>query len=287
MTTKPPAGGRPPAPARRPAALPAAERTSPPPAVKAVTAPLRSRISAAPTIYQARRGTVNALLAAAIVTLGSALAALGFSLWAWYFAMSTYGPAAVRRWTTPWLIAAPLLGIIGLACLVRVWRLVRRWVEVFPDGLRVHRGRREDWIAWPAIREIRTSSARQPGPTFAALEIRLIGGRRLRLTRSLTDLETLVQRVKQGAYPLLQEAYRAKFNRGEELDFGQLRLTPEGVQAGRKTIQWGHVQAVEVRAGQLTLSSDEPAGPRIRVAAVRVPNIDVCVQIIRLLGQVP
>lgn len=287
MMTKPSAGGRQPAPARRPAALPAAKRTSPRSAAKAVTAPLRSRVSPAPTIYQARRGSINALLAAAIVTLGSALAALGFSLWAWYFAMNTYGPAAVRRWTTPWLIAAPLLGIIGLACLVRVWRLVRLWVEAFPDGLRVHRGRREEWIAWRDIREIRTWPARQPGPTFAALELRMIGGRRLRLTRSLADLGALVQHVKQGAYPLLQEIYRAKFNRGEELDFGQLRVTPDGVQAGRKTIQWGHVQAVEVQAGQLTLASDEPAGPRIRVAAARVPNIDVCVQIIRLLGQVP
>jgi len=239
------------------------------------------------TVYHARMGVVNALLAAAIVATGSALATVGFSLWAWYYAMSTYGPAAVRRWTYPWLIAAPLLGVFGIACLVRVWHLTRLWVEAFPDGIRVHRGRRSDWVAWADVREIRTWPARQPGPAFSALEIRLNGGRRRRLTRSLADLEGLVQHVKRGAYPLLQDCYRAKFNRGEELDFGRLRLTPDGVQAGRKSIQWGHVQAVEVQGGQLAITADEPAGDRLRIAAARVPNVDVCVQIIRLLGQVP
>jgi len=250
-------------------------------------APLAHADISDPTIYHARMGVVNALLAAAIVTTGSALAAVAFSLWAWYFAMSTYGPAAVRRWTSPWLIAAPVLGIIGILCLVRVWRLTRIWVEAFAEGIRVHRGRRTDWIAWADVREIRTWPARHPAAAFSALELRLNGGRRSRFTRSLAELEGLVRQVKQGAYPHLQEWYRSRFNRGEELDFGPLRLTPEGVQAGRKSIQWGHVQAVEVHGGQLGITSDEPAGARLRVAAARVPNVDVCVQIIRLLGQVP
>jgi hypothetical protein len=240
-----------------------------------------------PAVYHARMGAVNALLAAAIVTAGSALAAVGFSLWAWYFAMRTYGPAAVQRSTHPWLVAAPVLGITGILCLVRVWRLARLWVEAFQDGIRVHRGRRTDWIAWADVREIRTRPARPPGPAFSALELRLNGGRSVRFTRSLADLEGLVRQVKQGSYPHLQEWYRSRFNRGEELGFGPLRLTLEGVRAGRKSIQWGRVQAVEVHGGLLGVTSDGPAGARLRVAAARVPNIDVCVQIIRLLGQVP
>ena len=238
-------------------------------------------------LYHARIGEVNALLAAAVVALGLALASLGFGLWAWYFAMNTYGPAAVRRWTEPWLAAAPLLGIIGVACLIRFWRLTRRWVEAFPHGLRVHRGRRVDAIEWREVHEIRTWPARRPGPTFSRLELRLDGGRRLRFTRSLAGLEHLVQHVKRGVYPHLQQTCRDRFNRGEELTFGQLHLTSEGVQVGRKSIQWGRVNAVEVQHGRLTITADEPSVHRLRVAASRVPNIDVCVQIIRLLGQVP
>jgi hypothetical protein len=249
----------------------------------AVLPPGRAPILA---VYHARMGEVNALLAASIVTTGSALAALGFSLWAWYFAMTTYGPAAVQRWTGPWLVAAPLLGIAGLVCLARVWHLTRVWVEAFPDGLRVHRGRKTEWVAWGDVREIRTWPARH-GPAFAALEVRLNGGRRLRLTRSLADLGGLVQHVKRGAYPLLQDGYRTRFNRGEPLAFGKLQLTPEGVQAGKKAIQWSHVQAVDVQGGRLTITAREPSGTRLRIPAARVPNVDVCVQIIRLLGQVP
>jgi hypothetical protein len=250
-------------------------------------ASLSLHAAAVPSVFHARMGEVNALLAAAIVTLGSALAALGFSLWAWYFAMSTYGPAAVRRWTGPWLVAAPLLGIVGIACLLRVWRLARLWVDAMPDGLRVHCGRKSEWIAWADVREIRTWPARPPGPAFSRLELRLTGKRTLRYTRSLADLEGLVQLVKRMAYPLLQESYRTRFNRGEGLEFGRLWLTPEGVQAGKKSIQWGHVRSVEVRGGQLDVLAVAPDAARIRVAAARVPNIDVCVQIIRLLGQVP
>jgi len=240
-----------------------------------------------PAVYHARMGEVNALLAASIVTLGSALAALGFSLWAWYFAMSTYGPAAVRRWTGPWLVAAPLLGVAGILCLLRVWRLARLWVDALPDGLRVHHGRKAEWIPWADVREIRTRPARPPGPAFSSLELRLNGDQKLRFTRSLEDLESLVQFVKRMVYPRLQESYRSRFNGGEQLDFGPLRLTPEGVQAGQKSIQWGQVRSVEVRGGRLNIAADAPAPVRIRVATARVPNVDLCVQIVRLLGQVP
>lgn len=243
--------------------------------------------SVAPAVYRARPEELHALLAAAIFALGSSLAACAFGLWGWYFALSTYGPAAVPRWTTVWLVAAPPLGLAGMVCLARFWHLARGWVEASPDGLRVHRGRRSEWIPWDAIREIRALPSRRPGTPFAALELRLANARRLRLTRSLADLEGLIQQIKRSAYPLLQDRLRTQFNRGEALDFGPLRLTPEGVQAGRKSIQWGRLQSMDVRAGQLNLLAHPPERTRIRVSAARVPNIDVCVQIIRLLGPRP
>jgi hypothetical protein len=142
-----------------------------------------------------------------------------------------------------------------------------------------------DWIPWGDVREIRTRPARQPGPAYAALEIRLAGGRRLALSRSLANLEALVQYVKRGVYPLLHESLRAEFNRGRELEFGPLRVTSGGVQSGKKTIAWADLGSVDVQAGNLVVTSRDPSGDRLRVAAARVPNIDVCVQIIRLLGQ--
>ncbi len=123
--------------------------------------------------------------------------------------------------------------------------------------------------------------------SYAALDLRLDDGRRVRLTRTLADLDALVERVKRGAFPGLLEACRQQFNEGQTLAFGPLRLTPEGVQAGRKAIQWKDVQAVEVRDGRLVISARPPETTRLRVAAGRVPNVDVCVQLVRHLGQVP
>lgn len=250
----------------------------------AASPPGRARAQA---IFRARALEVNLLLAAGIVGAGMGLAALGFGGLAWAFATTTYGPAAVARSAGPWFTAAPLLFCIGTTFLARAWWIRRVWIEVFDDGLRVNRGRKAEWMAWTAVCQVRTRSAGARGSHFVSLDVRLEDGRRLRATRMLADLDGLVERVKRGAFPALLEDCRVRFNRGEALTFGPLRLSPEGVQAGRNRLQWGDVQAVEVRDGRLIIAAREPAGTILRTAADRVPNIDVCVQLVRLLGQVP
>jgi len=227
---------------------------------------------------------VNVLLALGIVGTGLGLALLAIGVWALIFATTTYGPAAVPRWSNAWFVSSPILGFFGIACLLRAWWLSRLRVEAHAEGLRVGRDPRARWIPWPAIREVRTIGA---SGSYAALDLRLEDGRRIRLTRTLADLDALVDRVKRGAFPGLLEASRQQFNLGETLAFGPLRLSPDGVQAGRKAIQWKDVQAVEVRDGRMVISARPPETARLRVAAGRVPNVDVCVQLVRHLGQVP
>ncbi len=251
--------------------------------------PAVSPLGRAPTqaVFRARALEVNLFLAAGIVGAGMGLAALAFGGWASAFATITYGPAAVARWAGPWFTAAPLLLGIGITCLMRAWWVRRLWIEAFAGGLRVNRGRKVEWMAWTAVQQIRTRSAGARGTAYAALDLRLYDGRRLRATRTLADLDALVDLVKRRALPALLEGCRRRFNQGEALSFGPLNLTPDGVQAAKKRIQWGEVQAVEVRAGRLVITARGPDGMRLQAAADRVPNIDVCVQIVRLLGQVP
>jgi hypothetical protein len=239
-----------------------------------------------PAVFRARPTEVNLLLALGIVGTGLGLASLAIGVWALIFATTTYGPAAVPRWSNAWFGASPVLGFIGIACLLRAWWLRRLRLEAHADGLRIGRGPRARWIPWPEIREVRAASAGARG-AYAALDLRLEDGHRVRHTRTLPDLDALVERVKRGAFPGLLEACRQQFNEGQTLTFGPLRLTPEGVQAGRKAIQWKDVQAVEVRDGRLVISARPPETARLRLAAGRVPNVDVCVQLVRHLGQVP
>jgi hypothetical protein len=240
-----------------------------------------------PAVFRARASEVNLLLALGIVGTGLGLASLAIGVWAWIFATTTYGPAAVPRWSNAWFGAAPILGVPGLACLLRAWWLGRLRIEAHADGLRVGHGARAAWMPWSSVSEVRTAPAARRGAVYAALDVRLKDGRRVHATRALADLDSLAERVKLGAFPGLLEACRQRFNQGEALAFGPMSLTSLGVQAGKKTIQWGQVQAVEVRAGRLIITGREPAATRLRAAASRVPNVDVCVQLVRFLGQVP
>jgi len=241
----------------------------------------------APLTYCARTTEVRLLLVLGIVTTGLGLAAVGFGVWAWLFATTTYGPAAVGRWAGPWFAAAPPLSIVGLAALARAWWLRRMRVDVSEAGLRAYRGRSAVSIPWAAIREVRTRAAPGRSGAFARLEVRWEARRRLHFDRALSDLDSLVDQVKRRALPILLEDYRLRFNRGETISLGKLTLDAQGLQAGKKRIQWDAVQAVDVRAGQLLITVHDPSGTRIRIAADRLPNFDVAVQLVRLLGQVP
>lgn len=237
-------------------------------------------------VFRARGTEAHLLLAVGIVATGLGLAAIGFGIWASAFATTTYGPAAVDRWAGPWFLAAPPLAILGVGCLARAWWLRRLVVEVSDRGLRMQRGLHFETMVWDSVQEIRTRSARRAEVVYGALEIRSDQGRRLRFHRSLVDLDRLVELVKRQALPGLLEAYRLRFNRGETLSVGVLKLDPKGLQSGRKRIQWTEVRSVDVRAGWLEITAREPAETRIRISADGMPNIDVVVQLVRLLGQV-
>jgi len=251
--------------------------------------PAASPPGLAPTqaVFRARALEVNLFLMAGIIGAGMGLAALAFGGWASVFATMTYGPAAVARWAGPWFTVAPVLLGIGITCLARAWWVRRLWIEVFADGLRVNRGRKAEWMAWTAVRQIRTRSAGRRGLVYAAVDLRLDDGRRLLVTRTLASLDALVDLVKRRALPALLEGCRRRFNQGEPLSFGPINLTSVGVQVGKKLLQWGEVEMVEVHAGRLVITAHAPGGMRLQTAADRVPNIDVCVQLVRLLGQVP
>ena len=241
----------------------------------------------APLTYRARTAEVRLLLVLGIVAAGLGLAAVGFGAWAWVFATSTYGPAAVGRWAGPWFTAAPPLTILGLAALARAWWLGRLRVEVSDAGLCAYRGRSAVSLPWRSIREVRTRVAAGRSGAFARMELRCEERRRLNFDRALRDLDGLVDQVKRRALPILLEEYRLRFNQGETLFLGDLTLDARGLQAGRKRIQWDSVQAVDVRAGQLLITARDPSGTRIRISTDRLPNFDVAVQLVRLLGQVP
>ncbi len=256
--------------------------------MRPATAPPPGRVPE-PAVYRARATEVNLLLALGIVGTGLGLALLAIGVWAWIFATTTYGPAAVPRWANAWFAASPVAGCSSespgwLRCLVAA-PTARRGAR--RRAARRSRRRTLRRIPWSTIREVRAAPRRARGHG-AALDLRL---RRtaagVRATARWPIWTRWSSSVKRGAFPGLLEDCRQQVQ-----PWRDARLWPAAFDARRGAGRpEGHT--MEGRAGGRC--PGRPVGhqrtaarhTRLRVAAERVPNVDVCVQLVRHLGQVP
>ncbi len=262
--------------------LPAAA-SGPPPQTNA-----GRRLSQHATRPEVRRLTLGLGAAGAVGAAAAAVAALASG----YAAYTHYGPAAVWRRSVPWLWLSAALAIVGMYGLARLWTVGRLAVGVHERGLAVRRGRRLAWVGWEQILQVRTHAVRYGLPGLAwgrqvTLELGLLNGRRLRLPQSLSDLDGLTDAVKRNVYPPLLAEYTRRYNQGQALVFGPVRLTHQGLQVGRAAIAWSDVGTVALEEGLLRVTSrPSAAGRRLSVPAAGVPNVDLCAQFIQHLAQV-
>ena len=161
------------------------------------------------------------------------------------------------------------------------------------QGLSIQRGRRGSALHWGDIRQVHTRSVRYglgrwPGGRQDSLVLLTRDGRRFHLDQSLSDYDALAETVKRNVYPPLLDAYTRAFNHGQEIPFGPLRLTREGIQNGRKTLRWPNVAQARLERGWLeALPTDRRAGPRFRFPVRSIPNVDLCLQLIQELSRHP
>ncbi len=240
--------------------------------------------------YHAKR--VLRLRAGIVATFGLSLAivCVAMGVWAGLFALQNYGVAAVGRWITIWAEAAGILGLAGLwAC----WRLIglrNEWVRLYSKGLAVRARSATRFVPWEAIREIRVEAIRFGLPVFgarqeAALSLRFNDGGGMRLTQDLEGFDLVLQRTKEEVYPRLLNEYSQAFNAGSEIAFGPLRLSDSGLATRRSTIPWNDLRSVDLDHGSLRISGGvDGRQANASIRAARVPNVDLCLQLIRQLG---
>jgi len=241
-------------------------------------------------------------LALAAVSVIGMVGAAGVGVVRWYLAFSHFGPALVWRWSSPAFLIAAGLGIAGMVAILTAWRLRGVSVRVHQNGLMVLRGRRGTWIPWNRILSVQTSLIRYGPPGFARRrEAGLVlryhkpgsgnpapkpGWRSIRLTHALDGIENLGAAVKERVYPLLLEASSESFNRGIPLVFGKLHLTTQGLQVRKRLLPWTALGEISLARGELVIRpAAARGGPTFRIAAHRVPNVELCVQLIQYLSQ--
>jgi hypothetical protein len=228
----------------------------------------------------------------AVVLSSIGLLAWSVAAYRAYLAYSEYGPLLVGRWVTLPVILGLILAGAGLWLAGRAWRTWHMRVRLHANGLALLRGRRGRALIWPDVRALWSRAERTGLPWFSGsrrlrLEVEANDGRRILLDDSLEDFEGLALTIKGRVYPLLLELYTRAFNEHQPIAFGPIQLTPAGIEdLPRSPFAWQEVRGAQLAAGRLMIQTTRPGRQSaITLPAHRVPNVELCAQLIQEIGQ--
>jgi hypothetical protein len=257
-----------------------------------MSAPVEARLGPIEQVHRVRRNLRRGLLMGT-VTL-SLIAVLAWSIAAYraYLAYAEYGPLLIGRWVTLPLILGLALAGAALWLGLRARRTWNLRVRLHANGLALVRGRRGRALAWPDVRALWSRAERTglPGLTGSRrlrLDVEANDGRRILLDDSLEDFEGLALAIRGRVYPLLLAIYTRAFNEKQPIVFGPLRLSPAGIEDGpRSPFEWKEIRGAQLAAGRLLIETTRPGRQSaITLPAHRIPNVELCAQLIQEIGQ--
>lgn len=226
-------------------------------------------------------------LAVTMLGLIGAIAAFAYAIYRWYFAYHHFGPAVVRRWTTPALILSLVLAAIGAIGLILYLSARSYRVVTNETSLQIQKRNRAISIPWEEIEFVRSSSIRYGVAKLdwgnrSTLWVHTSSGQVFRFVNNLMDFNSLAEAVKAALYPRYLARYREDLNQGRSINFGPIQLTPNGIVFGRKECHWSTLEDVSLARGRLTITANE--GQRMKsysIPAKKIPNSDLCAQLIQ------
>lgn len=211
----------------------------------------------------------------------------------WQFALNNFGPAVIWRWINPIVWIALGLGIIGITGLVFLLRVGRQEIQLSPEAFTWKKGSSLKVYKWDDFQGIYISSVRYGILDFVwsektELGLQLHEGKRLRVSNAFDDIENLLNTVKHYLYPMMFERLKREFNQGEPLSFGPLLLTTQGVVNGRKPLRWHEIEEVLLEQGYLQIQPSAGSdNPGLSVPVHKIPNVELCIQLLRHFGSQP
>jgi hypothetical protein len=227
------------------------------------------------------------------VGVGGAIVMVTVGVWRAYLAYQNYGPALVWRWSLPSYIAAAGLALVGFGSLLTFWRRHDIKVRAHDNGMAFRLRRKVNVNFWRHVRSIRTSSSRYMLPFLGTsgrseLLLTMTNNRSMCLSHIIAGLDQLVETVKERVYPRLMADYVKAYRMGQDVTFGPLALTLDGIQYRKRTLAWDTVCGAEiVRGGLNILWETGKRVSRLRVPTKKIPNVEICFQLIRRLGLHP
>ncbi len=231
-------------------------------------------------------------LIVAIISFSAVIATGITGFWRWAFAKELYGPAVLWQWISPAFWAAVVFLLLGAAALLIYISLRKSEVQTSPIGITIQKRRNLNLIPWDSISDIHISSVqygllRLVWAEKTELMITTKDGKKEKIDERFEDFNTLISTVKKHVYPTLLDRYKRDFNLGEPINFGPLMLTSQGILNGRKMTRWSEIDRIRVRHGRIEIFAFENTrGPRLSIPTHKIPNIDLCVQLMYQLGPV-
>lgn len=253
------------------------------------------RLSSLGRVYRVHASRPALLLRDRILAALCAVGAIGTftaALWRWYDAYQHFGPALVERWTSPLLLTSAGLAIFLILLLLELRMLRRTRVAICADGIILRKGRRQDSIRWEQIQGLRLRATRyiipfvkRPLPLRMTLDI--AGGKPVSLDSTLEGLPAITESIKEHVYPGLLEQYRRQLELHNPITLGPITITAQELGWGKRSINWDSVRDIRVDKGNVRLTYNKNGKTRTsRVPSHKIPNVDLCIQMVHHLGQV-
>jgi hypothetical protein len=222
-----------------------------------------------------------------IISLATMLASILWSIYRWYFAYARFGPAVVWRWSGPAIGIAILAFLLALYSGLFLLSNRHRKIYITNDGLWFINGGNRRTLNWMDIASIRSSAAhylwsQQDANPQLQILLTTLDDEVIKVPPYLTGLDDALQIIKRKIYTSAMNRYREVMKAGQPLAFGPLQLTRSGVMYRRRIEPWQNFREVKLEGGRLEVEFRGPEGTRkVSIPARRVPNIDLCVQLLR------
>ena len=240
--------------------------------------------------YHIRNAILIRYLCLSLLGFIGMLITLIIGLWRWWSIMTHFGPAVLWRSLQPFLwitIGFVLLGGIGLSLLRHS---KQQEIQLSPMGITWRKGRKLRIYHWEKIKNIFITSFRYGIMEFTwasktEVILYLQEEKRFKISQSFESIGMLVDTIKHYVYPIMFDRVRVAFNQGQPMHFGPITLTSQGVLNGKKNLRWEDIGKIELHRGRLSLQAmDLASGAKISVPAHKIPDIDLCLQILHHFG---
>lgn len=233
-------------------------------------------------VYQNGKWPSRLLFTLILPSVLLVLAPLAYGLYRWNFDYTHFGPAAVQRWSSIWILIS-VAGLVLFLLIVIIWLPGNlHSISLHQNGLSLMFPKRK-LLCWEQMAGI---SSEVVSEKFLGIPVRTrehavlypAVGKPLQLD-GLENLTELVTQIKAHLYPRLFPSLGNGFRSGQWLHFGPVAIQSDAMLIKGRKVPWSQVRSLSIRSGDLVVEFENQ--DFVRQSAGAIPNLELLFQIIQ------